>query len=259
VFLLVLQLQTFSLQLRERNSRVSLSLSLCREEYHLVVAELSRVSREESCCFAESDLLYVARMASSVSSTTTANQKKKLAHRSLALTSNHWIENEDAPLFKSSFSSIYSVPRRQPPSLNDITFGDSLLDDSIPVFRQPGSTERAMAALSQSKYERMERRRALMLLGVLLILAVATKVSTSQMSNLNAEAVTRFRNPNSSPSSGFDNTMDQAPISEMALSPEAAGPQVAEEDPLFEALQHLAEFSDTVTPNDIPVSFQMLL
>lgn len=196
-------------------------------------------------------------MASSLSSTTTANQKKKLAHRSLALTSNHWVENDDVPLFTASFSSIYSVPRRQPPSLNDLTFSESLLEDSIPVFRQPGSTERAMAALSQSRYERMERRRALMLLGVLLILAVATKVSTSQMSDLKAEAASRFRNPgspNSSPSSGFDNTQDQATISEMALSPETAGPPVTEEDPLFEALQHLAEFSDRVTPNDIPVS-----
>jgi hypothetical protein len=51
--------------------------------------------------------------------------------------------------------------------------------------------------------------------------------------------------------SGFDNTLYQGPISEMALFLAAAGPPVMEEDPLFEALQHLAEFTDTITPNHI--------
>lgn len=203
-------------------------------------------------------------MTSSVSSTTSGNNRKKLAHRSLALTSNHWVEDDDVvPLFTSSFSSIYSAPRRQPPSLNDLSFGDSLMEDSIPVFRQPGSTERALAALSQTKYERMERRRALMLLGILLILAVVTKISTSQMNSLvkTDPQQWRFRNPgqpNSSPSSSERDTQDQQATSfEMASSTEAApAPPTTEEDPLFESLQYLADFSDFSTPNDIPVSFQ---
>lgn len=199
-----------------------------------------------------------------MSSTTSTSSRKKLSHRPLALSSNHWVENGEAPIFTSSFgSAAHSAPRRQPPTLNDITFGDiSSMDDSMPVFRQPGSTERALAALSQAKYERMERRRAMILLGVLLLVAVAmhaTSNATSKYSNSSSQASKvdndsrwNFRNKDPSSSEQTSSTQLAEPPDPASASGAQSSPE-AEEDPVLAAFQSLEDSSTPSLKNDIPV------
>ena len=200
-----------------------------------------------------------------MSSTTSASSRKKLSHRSLALSSNHWVENEEAPIFTSSFgSAAHSAPRRQPPTLNDITFGDiSSMDDSMPAFRQPGSTERALAALSQAKYERMERRRAMILLGVLLLVAVAMHAtsnatskysnSSSQSSKVDNDSRWNFRNKDPSSSAQTSSTQLAEPLDPALASGSQSSPE-AEEDPVLAAFQSLEDSSTLSLKKAIPVS-----
>ena len=69
------------------------------------------------------------------------------------------------PLFSSSFPE---PPRRQASTLNDVAFDE----ESGATFRHADSTNRALAALAQAKYEQMERRRAATLLSVLAVTAI---------------------------------------------------------------------------------------
>lgn len=80
------------------------------------------------------------------------------------------------PHFTSSFPS---APRRPPPTLLHDANGFGRDNDFIPTFRQPGSTERALAKINQAKYERQERRRACILLCGLVSVAAMTHLSSS--------------------------------------------------------------------------------
>lgn len=70
------------------------------------------------------------------------------------------------PLFSSSFPA---PPRRQAPTLHDVPFGEN---ENSATFRHADSTSRALQALAQAKYERMERRRAMFLLVLLVLMAI---------------------------------------------------------------------------------------
>lgn len=72
----------------------------------------------------------------------------------------------EEPLFSSSFPA---PPRRQAGSLHDVSFDE----ENGATFRHADSTNRALAALAQSKYERMERRRATSLLLMLALMAIS--------------------------------------------------------------------------------------
>ena len=74
--------------------------------------------------------------------------------------------SEEAALFTSTFPA---PPRRQAPSLHDVSFDD----DNGVTFRHADSSTRALAALAQAKYERMERRRAASMLVFLVFTAIS--------------------------------------------------------------------------------------
>jgi len=131
----------------------------------------------------------------------------------------------------------------------------------MPSFRQPGSTERALALLQQAKYERQERRRAMVLLGALFGLAVMMHMSSRVNSYMllppteMADSSWNFRNGGG----GVKNAQNNIEIE--VRTAEGAGPQEIvveeeeeEEDPYMAAFRNMADFNSDWRETDTPVS-----
>jgi len=129
----------------------------------------------------------------------------------------------------------------------------------MPSFRQPGSTERALALLQQAKYERQERRRAMVLLGALFGLAVMMHMSSRVNSYMllppteMADSSWNFRNGGG----GVKNAQNNIEIE--VRTAEGAGPQEIvveeeeeEEDPYMAAFRNMADFNSDWRETDTP-------
>lgn len=94
--------------------------------------------------------------------------------------------NMTEPLFSSSFPA---PPRRQAPSLHDISFDE----ENGATFRQADSSSRALAALAQAKYEQKERRRAYSLIGMLALATITIQGVTGGYFRSAADNIMDFK------------------------------------------------------------------
>eukprot|EP00591_Stephanopyxis_turris_P006837 CAMPEP_0195519026 /NCGR_PEP_ID=MMETSP0794_2-20130614/14208_1 /TAXON_ID=515487 /ORGANISM="Stephanopyxis turris, Strain CCMP 815" /LENGTH=468 /DNA_ID=CAMNT_0040648101 /DNA_START=66 /DNA_END=1472 /DNA_ORIENTATION=+ len=184
------------------------------------------------------------------------------ARRPLPMNTSYWHEETPSSSSTTPFTTSYpsALPRRQPPSLNDATLFDSYDDGGSATFRNADSTARALAALSQSKYEQRERKRALSLLGMLVMFAVMMHVASSGY--LFGDGVGdgdgdngSFRNPKVTGVDGMSRENDDEDGSGGGgdnVEEKEVDVVEEEDDEFFVQLNTLGEFSDDITTGDIP-------